>query len=92
MKSNFENIHTDVLIIGGGIAGILTAYFLDKNGVDYILLEKDKVCSGITGRTTAKITAQHGLIYQKLVKDIGVENAAKYLEINLKACDMYGFK
>lgn len=89
MKSNFENIHTDVLIIGGGIAGILTAYFLDKNGVDYVLVEKDKICSGITGRTTAKITAQHGLIYQKLVKDIGVENAAKYLEINLKACDMY---
>lgn len=89
MKSNFENIHTDVLIIGGGIAGILTAYFLDKNGVDYILVEKDKICSGITGRTTAKITAQHGLIYQKLVKSMGVENAGKYLDINLRACSIY---
>ena len=46
---------TDVLIIGGGIAGILTAYFLDKQGINYILAEKNHICSGTTQNTTAKI-------------------------------------
>ena len=45
-----SDIKTDVLIIGGGIAGILTAYFLQENGVPYILVEKDRICSGTTDR------------------------------------------
>ena len=57
---------TDVLIIGGGIAGILCAYFLKEKGMDYMLVEKNTICSGITKNTTAKITSQHGLIYDKL--------------------------
>jgi glycine/D-amino acid oxidase-like deaminating enzyme len=56
----------DVLIIGGGMAGILTAYLLEKQGTNYILVEKDRICGGTTGNTTAKITYQHGLIYDKL--------------------------
>ena len=64
---------TDVLIIGGGIAGILTAYMLEKAGVQYILVEKDKICGMTTKDTTAKITLQHGLIFDKLLKDIGQE-------------------
>ncbi len=39
---------TDVLIIGGGMAGILCAYFLREQGVDYILAEGRTICSGIT--------------------------------------------
>ena len=46
----------DVLIIGGGIAGILCAYKLQEKGVDYLLLEKDKILGGNTANTTAKIT------------------------------------
>ena len=76
------NVKTDVLIIGGGIAGILTAYFLKQNGVDCILVEKRKICQGTTGHTTAKITYQHGLIYHKILKSGGVETARKYLEAN----------
>ncbi len=56
------NVKTDVLIVGGGMAGLLCAYFLKERGVDYLLVEKDTIASGITGNTTAKITAQHGLI------------------------------
>lgn len=81
--------HTEVLIIGAGLAGILCAYHLEKAGIDCIVCEKDTVCSGVTGRTTAKITAQHGLIYQKLIKSIGQKNAALYLEANLRAVEKY---
>lgn len=49
------NAKTDVLIIGGGIAGVLCAYFLQERGVDYLLVEADHICSGITGNTTAKL-------------------------------------
>ena len=59
---------TDVLIIGGGLCGILCAYFLKRAGVDYILVEGNKIASGITKNTTAKITSQHGLIYDNLIR------------------------
>ena len=76
------DINTDVLIIGGGMAGILTAYFLHQNGVKYVLAEKNRICSGTTQNTTAKITFQHGLIYHKLLKSYGKENTQKYLQAN----------
>lgn len=84
-----EDIHTDVLIIGGGIAGILTAYLLHQEGVKYLLIEKGRICSGTTQNTTAKITAQHGLIYHKIVKSKGVEGAQKYLQANQAALRKY---
>ncbi len=80
---------TDVLIIGGGITGILTAYFLKQAGVDCCVAEKGRICQGTTGHTTAKITAQHGLIYHKLVKQTGIETAQKYLQANQSAVEQY---
>lgn len=57
--NNLEgDIKTDVLIIGGGICGILCAYFLKQQGIDYILVEANSICSGITKNTTAKITSR----------------------------------
>ena len=73
---------TKVLIIGGGMCGILCAYMLEKAGVEYILVEANRIGSGITKNTTAKITAQHGLIYDKLMRSKGVEQARLYLEAN----------
>lgn len=81
--------NTDVLIIGGGITGLLTAYFLKQAGVDCCVVEKGRICQGTTGHTTGKITAQHGLIYHKLVKYAGVEGAQKYLRANEKALEQY---
>ena len=80
---------TDVLIVGGGMAGILCAYFLEKQGIDYVLVEGRTICSGVTKNTTAKITSQHGLIYHKLVKDIGIEKTAMYLKANQEALQTY---
>ena len=80
---------TDVLIVGGGMAGILCAYFLQEKRINYLLAEGRTICSGVTKNTTAKITSQHGLIYHKLVKDIGIEKAAMYLKANQDALRKY---
>lgn len=82
-------VHTDVLIIGGGITGLLCAHFLEKSGVEYLLVEGRTICSGVTKNTTAKITAQHGLIYGDLLKSAGPEKARMYLEANLEAVENY---
>ena len=84
-----QDITTDVLIVGGGMAGILLAYYLHQNNVDYVLAEKDGIGCGTTKNTTAKITAQHGLIYHKLAQNYGLELARKYLDANLLACKEY---
>jgi len=84
-----ENIRVDVLIIGGGLAGLLCAYRLAQEGVDYALVEADVICSGITKNTTAKITSQHGLIYDSMIRKIGVEKALLYLKANQNALQQY---
>lgn len=88
-KSIKRDINTEVLIIGGGMAGILCAYLLGQAGVDYVLVEADQICSGITKNTTAKITSQHGLIYNKLIRQFGAEKAGMYLKINQEALKNY---
>ena len=84
-KTLSGDIKTDVLIIGGGMCGLLCAYFLKQAGIDYALLEGDKIASGVTKNTTAKITSQHGLIYSKLIKNAGEEMAKMYLNANEEA-------
>lgn len=83
------DVNTDVLIIGGGIAGVLCAYFLNNAGVQYMLVEGDRVGCGITKNTTAKITSQHDLIYHKLLKSAGTEKTKIYLEANERAVAEY---
>lgn len=84
-----QNFQTDVLIIGGGMAGILCAYHLQQSGMSYALVEAGTICCGITKNTTAKITAQHGLIYDKLIRQFGLERAQMYLKANEAALDAY---
>ena len=77
-----KDINTEVLIVGGGMCGILCAYFLKEKGIDYVLVEGERIGQGITKNTTAKITSQHGLIYDKLIKNAGIEKAKMYLQSN----------
>ncbi len=83
------DIKTDVLVIGGGMAGLLTAYMLTRSGVDCAVAEARRICGGVTADTTAKITVQHGLIYSELIKRFGVEKAKMYLEANRAALKKY---
>lgn len=84
-----ENVRTDVLIIGGGIAGILCAYKLKCAGVDCMLVEATEIAGGVTQNTTAKLTFCHGLVYDELIKRFGEGNARIYLEAEMRALDEY---
>ena len=76
---------TDVLVIGGGIAGLLCAHALREAGIHCIVAEAGRIGRGITKNTTAKVTAQHGPIFHKLIEKFGAETAKRYLEANEKA-------
>lgn len=84
-----KNIKTEVLVIGGGMCGILCAYYLKQAGIPYVLAEGNLIGHGITQNTTAKITSQHGLIYQKIKKAYGMEMAKLYLDSNQTAVTRY---
>lgn len=84
-----QNMKTKVLIIGGGMAGVLCAYLLHQSGVPYVLLEAETIGSGITKNTTAKITSQHGLLYDKLIREFDVGRARQYLDANQAALQKY---
>ena len=78
-----ENESTDIAVIGGGIVGIISAYLLAKAGRKVTLIDAGKLVDGVTGYTTAKITAQHGLFYYPLVKLVGEEQAKLYYQANM---------
>ncbi len=84
-----RDIQTDVLVIGGGIAGLLCAHALTQAGVDTVVLEAARICGGVTQNTTAKITAQHGLLYHKLIRRFDKQTAGLYLEANVRALERY---
>jgi glycine/D-amino acid oxidase-like deaminating enzyme/nitrite reductase/ring-hydroxylating ferredoxin subunit len=72
------DVEADVAVIGGGIVGITTALLLTEAGVRVALLEADRLVHGVTGNTTAKVTSQHGLIYDQLRSQFGLDGARTY--------------
>lgn len=84
-----KDIQTDVAVIGGGMAGILTAYLLQERGIQTVVLEAETVACGQTKNTTAKITSQHGLIYDRLISQFGKERARQYANANQAAISEY---
>ncbi len=82
-------LHTDILIIGGGLTGLLCARRLAEMGVETVLVEASTICSGVTKNTTAKITSQHGLLYHKLIRRFGPERTRMYLECGEAAVGEY---
>lgn len=82
-----ENHKTDVAVVGAGITGITTAYLLSKAGYQVTLLEAGAILNGTTGFTSAKMTAQHGMIYKDLLKHFGKERARQYYDANQQAME-----
>lgn len=80
-----EDLAVDVAIVGAGITGITAAYLLSKEGLKVAIIEAGSVLNGTTGHTTAKITAQHGLIYDELISHFGEEQAKLYYESHMNA-------
>ncbi|AXI09812.1 FAD-dependent oxidoreductase [Oceanobacillus zhaokaii] len=80
-----QDIEVDIAIVGGGITGITSAYLLANEGLKVAILEADQLMNGTTGHTTAKITAQHDLIYDEFITNIGKNNARLYYEANTEA-------
>ena len=80
---------TEIAVIGAGMAGVLIASALQRAGRQVAVFEAKRIASGQTRNTTAKITAQHGLFAERLIKTLGEERAKKYAEANLAAIEAY---
>lgn len=79
----------DVTIVGGGLCGLLCAYFLKEAGVECLLLEGSRIASGTVRHAMAQVTSQHGLIYSRLLETLGEEKARMYFEANELALRKY---
>jgi glycine/D-amino acid oxidase-like deaminating enzyme len=80
-----DNEIYDVLIAGGGIVGILTAWELQQAGQKVALLDKDGIVQNTTGNTTAKLSSQHNLVYDFLIEKHGKEVAKAFGDANQQA-------
>ena len=83
------NLTVEAVVIGAGLAGVLTAHFLQEAGIKTVVLEASKIGSGQSRNTTAKITSQHGLIYHRLIEEFGIEKAKQYADANEQAIKDY---
>ena len=80
-----DALDTDVAVIGGGIVGVTLTWLLKQAGVRVVLLESNRIGRGVTGHTTAKVSSQHGMIYQQLQSKFGTEAARTYGAANESA-------
>lgn len=82
-----SHLEADTVIVGGGMAGILTARLLHQEGQRVIVVEANRIGNGQTAGTTAKLTAQHGTKYSRLLAEFNFETARHYAHAQLTAVD-----
>lgn len=68
----------NIAVAGGGLTGITTALLLQRAGFSVCVAEAGTIGSGTSGRTTAKVTVQHGL----KLKGLAEEKARAYMAAN----------
>ena len=83
------DITVEIAVIGAGIAGLLAASALQRAGRQVVVLEANRIASGQTRNTTAKITSQHGMIYRRLISTLGRDKAKQYAMANEAALEEY---
>ncbi|WQN26538.1 FAD-dependent oxidoreductase [Stutzerimonas stutzeri] len=77
----------DVVVVGAGIVGLSAAMTLCEAGKSVVVLEAREVGGQVTGRSTAKVTTQHALIYRYLIDTFGQELAQCYADANREAVE-----
>lgn len=82
-----EDLDVDVAILGGGIAGVTAALLLKREGARVAVLEAAEVGSGVTGCTTAKVTALQATVLSTIRSRHGEEPTAVYAEASLAAVE-----
>lgn len=83
-----SDLATEVIVIGGGIAGISTARRLTELGAETVLLEARRVAAGVTGNSSAKLSALHGVAYSTINEAVGEEAGRAYARLNLLGMDL----
>lgn len=83
------DLSTETAVIGAGLAGVLIAHRLKRRGISAVVLEAGRIGSGQTKNTTAKITSQHGMVYDALIQNFGAEKARQYAQANEWAIHEY---
>ncbi|MEU7109703.1 FAD-dependent oxidoreductase [Streptomyces sp. NPDC046215] len=81
------DIEVDVVVVGGGMAGLSTAWELIEAGRSVAVLEADRLAAGVTGCTTAKVTALHTLVYDRLRRTRGPKEAEHYARSQQEAVE-----
>ncbi|SHM42861.1 FAD-dependent oxidoreductase [Actinacidiphila paucisporea] len=81
------DVEVDVAVVGGGVAGLSAAWELAESGRSVAVVEADRIAAGVSGYTTAKVTAQHGLVYDRLRRTRGQEGARLYARSQQEAVE-----
>jgi glycine/D-amino acid oxidase-like deaminating enzyme/nitrite reductase/ring-hydroxylating ferredoxin subunit len=82
-RSLDTDLEIDVAVLGGGLVGLTAGLLLAEAGQGVVVVEADRIASGVSGYTTAKVTAGHGLIYAQLEASLGADTARMYAESQL---------
>ena len=85
-----REIHVDVAVLGGGMAGLMTALSLKRDGMRVAVLEAGHVAAGVTAYTTAKVSSLHGTTYQSVESSFGHDGARAYAQANEAGIERIG--
>lgn len=88
-RQSLQNeINTDVVIVGGGFTGLATAYFLRKKGIGAVVLEKNCVGWGASGRNAGILTPGYKNNFFSMTKRLGESGTKEMMDISVKAIQM----